>query len=1372
MVRQRYFIFILLVSFLLFSTNFRAAQSQDNADTATATPDAAKATIKVGSKEFTEQLLLGKMLVLMLQDAGYQVEDKTGIGGSPAAWAALQSGEIDMYPEYTGTSLTLHNSLPAAALPSDPAAVYALAKSLDAAKGLVWLAPAVFNDTYTLLVRQEMVDEGITTIQALADFMNANAAPFTICIESEFYGREQDGLAGLQQRYGFSFKQENVLFMDLNETYDALREGTCDVSEGFSTDGRINAWGFYNLEDTLNFFPVYNPAPVIRQAVLQSNPELEVLLNQLGQHLDNDAMSQLNARVDIGPDGVIGSGDEESVETVASNFLQSVKLLQLPTIKVGSKEFTEQLLLGKMLVLMLQDAGYQVEDKTGIGGSPAAWAALQSGEIDMYPEYTGTSLTLHNSLPAAALPSDPDRVYLLAKSLDAAKGLVWLAPAVFNDTYTLLVRQEMVDEGITTIQALADFMNANAAPFTICIESEFYGREQDGLAGLQQRYGFSFKQENVLFMDLNETYDALREGTCDVSEGFSTDGRINAWGFYNLEDTLNFFPVYNPAPVIRQAVLQSNPELEVLLNQLGQHLDNDAMSQLNARVDIGPDGVIGSGDEESVETVAFSFLRSKRLLQPPSITVGSKDYTEQLILGKIMVLLLQDAGYAVIDKTGTGGSRVVRQAIENNEIDLYVELTGSSLAVHNALPADALPSDPDKAHSLAKSLDERKGIIWLDRGAFNDTYAIMVRDDLWEEGIQTLTDLADFMNENDAPLTICVENDFFARDHDGLPALEARYGFTFKPENVLLMDLDETYEGLRNETCDVAEGFSTDGRGAAWGFHNLADTLNFFPFYNPSPVIRKDVLDANPELADILNGFASLLDDTTISELNARVDIGADGVASSADEETPEAVARDFLVTNELIAADDATASAPITETEQISATTTPTSSADGKPALPIAVGSTDGVEQVLLAKLLVLVLEDAGYTVDDQTAAGDADALRGLVEQGNLDLYLDSTSDALTIYHDIAANQVPTNTQLAYDQAQALDATAGLVWLEPTNLNRTYTLIASQATFDQGIRTLEDLAAYMNDNDAPLTLCAESEFLKGKDGILASLENTYGFRFKLGNILAVDPEKVYTSLREDRCDVAEGWTTDGRISAWDFYPLADTLNVFAVGTVAPVVRQAVLAQNPELADALTDLGQALNASIISQLNARLTLGVDDELASGDEETLAEVTTSFLCEQSLIEDCPTSTPTATPTATVVATALVTETEAVSTTEIVTTPTTPPTQATATPTATPGAQQEEVTPTEAASSGAADRVIVSTPGTYAVNARTTASTDAPIVQLLPRSTLLRAVGRTADNTWVQVVLPDGVRAWVFTDAVLTDQDALQTLPVVTPEPLAQ
>ena len=1065
-----------------------------------------------------------------------------------------------------------------------------------------------------------------------------------------------------------------------------------------------------------------------------------------------------------------------SAVTTATTMVTGTK----STIKVGSKEFTEQLLLGKMLVLLLKDAGYGVEDKTGIGGSPAVRAALESGEIDVYPEYTGTSLTLFNKLPVAALPNGPDRVYELTKSLDAAKELIWLAPAKFNDTYTLIVRDDLWGKNIKTIADLASYMKANDSPLKICIESEFYGREQDGLAGLQKRYDFSFKQDNVLFMDLNETYDSLRTSKCDVSEAYSTDARINAWGFHNLDDTLNFFPVYNPAPVIRKAVLDANPELADLLGKFGQYLDNETMSKLNARVDLGADGKSGSGDEESVESVAASFLNSQHLLKPPTIVVASKDYTEQSILGKMLVLILKNAGYEVEDKTGLGGSRIVREAQEKGQIDVYVELTGSSLAVHNALPADALPSDPDKAYALAKSLDERKGLIWLDRGAFNDTYAVMVRDDLWNQNIKKIDDLAAYMNKNSSPLTICVENDFFARDHDGLPAMEKRYGFSFKQENVLLMDLDEAYKGLREKKCDVAEGYSTDGRGTAWGFHNLADTLAFFPFYNPAPVIRKAVLDANPELKDILNGFASLLDDTTMSQLNARADIGADGVTGSGDEESPELIARDFLVKAKLIsptlqlddgktttaavsAGQSVTATKTTTATKQLTETTpTVTATQAVTTATPLIVGSTDGHEQVLLGKLLVLLLENAGYKVDDKTGAGAPTVVRTMVEKSALDLYLESTGNALALYHNVPNAKLPGKSSDAYEQIKTLDAAAGLVWLAPTTVNRTATLLTKQETVEKGIKTLAELAKYMKANKASLTLCAESDFLKPKEGGLARVEAAYDFKFDLSNILVVSADRVYTSLREGRCDIAEGLSTDGRITAWDFYPLEDTLKALPDDTVAPVVRQAVLKQHPELATALDSLSKALNTSTVAELNARVDLGPDHELASGDEESALAVAKSFLCDQKLIKQCST-TAAASASNSITGTAALTTTPVATTTVITTT---------ATPTTTPTSETSALSSTATAPADSTAKVTVSTPATYGVNARTSASTDAPIVQLLPHSTVLHAIGRTADNSWLQIELADGQTAWIFTAAVLASEGSILTLPLVTPPALTQ
>lgn len=199
-------------------------------------------------------------------------------------------------------------------------------------------------------------------------------------------------------------------------------------------------------------------------------------------------------------------------------------------------------------------------------------------------------------------------------------------------------------------------------------------------------------------------------------------------------------------------------------------------------------------------------------------------------------------------------------------------------------------------------LDARKELVWLDRSVFNDTYAFIVRDDLWETlQIRAMTDLANYMNDNDAPFTICMENDFFAREFDGFPRVQELYGFSFKPENVLIVDWDEIYNGLRDGDCDIGEAYSTDGRIAVWNFHTLADPRFVFPIYNTAPVIREDTLAANPDLATVLNGFLPRLDDATISQLNARVDIGLNGEFDTGDEEDPAAVARDWLVAADLV---------------------------------------------------------------------------------------------------------------------------------------------------------------------------------------------------------------------------------------------------------------------------------------------------------------------------------------------------------------------------------------------------------------------------------------------------------------------------------------
>ena len=899
MYRSRFIITSIAIFMLFFGLNqwaeTRVLKAQESAPTESLEATGAS-SIVVTSKNYSEQLILGQMLIALLEDTGYAVTDKTGLGNSTAVRSAIEAGEVDLYIELTGSALSVYHSLPSSALPTDAMTAHALAKSLDAPLGITWLDPGSFNNTFAMMVTDDLLAKGIDSLDALAVYMSANDSPLSICVESDFYGREQDGLLGMQTQYDFAFKPENVLLSDLDGVYEGLRNGDCDIAEGYATDGRIPAWGFTTLVDSLAFFPFYNPAPVVRQEVLEQYPELAPLLNSVSALLDDDTMRQLNARVDIGADNLFGSGDEETPEDVARSFLSDKGLIKPPPIVISSKNYSEQLILGQILIRLLQESGYDVVDKTGIGASRTIRAAMENEAIDLYMELTGSALSVYNKLPAEALPTTAERSYELARSLDLGRGITWLDPGPFNNTYAIMTTERLASEGIDSLTTLADYMNSNDSPLTICVESDFYGREQDGLVAMQQHYGFEFNTEDIILTDFDGLYSSLNDGSCDLAEGYATDGRISAWDFIVLEDTLSFFPFYNPAPVIRTDVLEIHPGLSDLLNALSPLLDDKTMRRLNERVDIGEDSRFGSGDEETPAEVAESFLLEVGFIKPLPIVVSSKPYTEQLILGKILVNRLESAGYDVEDKTGIGSSLTIRDAIENGEIDLYYELTGSALSLYNKLPSAALPTDPDRAYLLAKSLDAERGLIWLDRGAFNNTYAIMTTDPLIDSGIDSLDILAKYMNENDAPYSLCVENDFYSRSQDGLPAMEQVYGFSFDPEKITLTDLDGVYDALRNGECDFAEGYSTDGRIAAWGFTNLIDSRSFFPIYNPAPVVRAEVLEIHPELEEILQPVTALLDDKTITSLNARVDIGADSSFGSGDEETPDQVAKSFLI--------------------------------------------------------------------------------------------------------------------------------------------------------------------------------------------------------------------------------------------------------------------------------------------------------------------------------------------------------------------------------------------------------------------------------------------------------------------------------------------
>jgi len=250
------------------------------------------------------------------------------------------------------------------------------------------------------------------------------------------------------------------------------------------------------------------------------------------------------------------------------------------TIRVSSKEFTEQLLLGQITLLALEDAGFKVEDKTGIAGSNKLRTALLDKDIDIYWEYTGTAWLSH--LQHDTRLADPGKCYQNVRDEDRRNGIEWLACAPFNNTYTVMMRKDKADAlGIRTLSQLA----ACTQPLSFAVDHEFTARP-DGLPGLISAYKLNIGEDRVLVMDNAIIYKALKERQADLGMGFSTDGRIQAFNLVNLEDDKQFFPAYNPAPNLRVKFAQDNPRVVAILDNISAKLDNKTIMRLNYLVDI------------------------------------------------------------------------------------------------------------------------------------------------------------------------------------------------------------------------------------------------------------------------------------------------------------------------------------------------------------------------------------------------------------------------------------------------------------------------------------------------------------------------------------------------------------------------------------------------------------------------------------------------------------------------------------------------------------------------------------------------------------------------------------------------------------------
>jgi osmoprotectant transport system substrate-binding protein len=241
--------------------------------------------VVVGSKNFTEQRVLGELLAQTIEAAGMPVERRFDLGGTFVCDAALRGGQIDVYVEYTGTALSAVLKEPSL---TDPVEVLARVRAAYAPAGLVWLTPLGFDNTFALVVRP---DAGAKTISAAV----GPARGWTAAFGYEFQQRP-DGFPALERVYGLRFR--DVRTMDLGLLYRALADRQVDLGVGSATDGLIDALGFVILADDRRAFPPYEAVPVVRQAALDRFPGLRGALDRLGGTISAATMRKLNQAVD------------------------------------------------------------------------------------------------------------------------------------------------------------------------------------------------------------------------------------------------------------------------------------------------------------------------------------------------------------------------------------------------------------------------------------------------------------------------------------------------------------------------------------------------------------------------------------------------------------------------------------------------------------------------------------------------------------------------------------------------------------------------------------------------------------------------------------------------------------------------------------------------------------------------------------------------------------------------------------------------------------------------------------------------------------------------------------------------------------------
>lgn len=288
----------------------------------------------------------------------------------------------------------------------------------------------------------------------------------------------------------------------------------------------------------------------------------------------------------------------------------SLPLQAASPVKVGSKIDTEGALLGNIILQVLESHDVKTVNKVQLGTTPVVRGAITSGELDIYPEYTGNGAFFFKD-ENDAVWKNAQQGYEKVKKLDGEKNhLIWLTPAPANNTWTIAVRQDLADKfKLTSLEDLSRYLKTSGS-FKLAASAEFIERP-DALPAFEKAYAFKLNQPQLLSLaggDTAVTIKAAAQQTSGVNAAmaYGTDGPVAALGLVTLSDPKGVQPIYAPAPVVREAVLKVYPQLENWLKPVFESLDEKTLQQLNARIAV--EGV-------DAKKVAADYLKEKGLVK-------------------------------------------------------------------------------------------------------------------------------------------------------------------------------------------------------------------------------------------------------------------------------------------------------------------------------------------------------------------------------------------------------------------------------------------------------------------------------------------------------------------------------------------------------------------------------------------------------------------------------------------------------------------------------------------------------------------------------------------------------------------------------------